>query len=387
MRRLNPAWGALAIVLLLAAIAAAQGTARLVGQILDLNGKPYPDVIVEIKNPDNNQTWTTKTDKDGRFAQLGLLGGIYNINFKNEKDNLNFPVKFSVSNDKENVLNLNFKEIMAQQAPTAEEAKKKEDEDAKFKNVKLHFDNGVKAMTDANALQTQIRTAPADQRSSLQQQRIADCVTALSEFQQAEQGISAKEVANHAMVLGNLGGAAECAGKYDDASAAFQKASELKPQPNYYLGYATNLANVGASLTDAKASAEKFADANGACEKAIALDPAVGAICWKNLGIVLSNKNRQKDAVGPLQKAVQADPKDAQAWFLLGSALSAGIEPKQEGEKMIYIIPPGTAEAYQKCIDAAPNGPYAGQAKDMLAGLAAMGGGEQTSLSRRKKKE
>ena len=24
---------------------------------------------------------------------------------------------------------------------------------------------------------------------------------------------------------------------------------------------------------------------------------------------------------------------------------------QQEGEKMTYIIPPGTAEAYQKCID------------------------------------
>jgi hypothetical protein len=53
---------------------------------------------------------------------------------------------------------------------------------------------------------------------------------------------------------------------------------------------------------------------------------------------------------------------------------------------MIYIIPPGTLEAYQKCIDAAPTGPYAQQAKDILAGLAAMSGGEDTSIGKKKKK-
>jgi hypothetical protein len=91
--------------------------------------------------------------------------------------------------------------------------------------------------------------------------------------------------------------------------------------------------------------------------------------------------------VAPLQKATQLDPKDAQAWFLLGGALSAQITPKQEGDKMTYQIPPGTAEAYQKCIDLAPTGPYAEQAKQMLDGLAAMGGGDVTSLSTKKAKK
>jgi hypothetical protein len=54
---------------------------------------------------------------------------------------------------------------------------------------------------------------------------------------------------------------------------------------------------------------------------------------------------------------------------------------------MTYVIPPGTTEAYQKCIDLAPSGPYAEQAKQMLDGLAAMGGGDATSLSTRKAKK
>jgi len=387
MRRLIPAWGALFVALLLPAIAAAQGTASLAGQVTGLDGKPDPDVIVTIKNPDTGQSWQVKADKDGRYQQLGLLGAVYEIAVKSEKENIDSPVgKIRVTTDQVNTLNIKLKDIFGG-GPSAEEVKKREEEENKFKNVKLHFDNGVKAMDDANALQTQIKTAPADQKSSLQEKRTADCQTAVTEFQQAEQGVGAKEVKNHAVILARLGSAAECAGKYDAAAAAFQKAAELQPQPGYYLAYATNLANVGVSLTDTTAAAAKFTDANAACEKAVSLDATIGAACWKNLGIVLSNKNRQKEAIAPLQKATQSDPKDAQTWFLLGSAYTSLIESKQQGDKMVYVIPPGTAEAYQKAIDAAPNGPYAAQAKDMLASLAAMGGGEETSLSSKKKKK
>ena len=49
MTRLRSYWMILAAAVLFPAIAAAQGTARLEGQVLDLNGKPYPDVTVEIK--------------------------------------------------------------------------------------------------------------------------------------------------------------------------------------------------------------------------------------------------------------------------------------------------------------------------------------------------
>ena len=75
MRRMIPAWIALILALSFATIAAAQGTGRVAGEILDREGKPYPDVNVEIKNPDTGQTYTTKTDKNGRFTQLALLRG------------------------------------------------------------------------------------------------------------------------------------------------------------------------------------------------------------------------------------------------------------------------------------------------------------------------
>jgi tetratricopeptide (TPR) repeat protein len=387
MRRAISVFGALLLALTFAMAAFAQDSGRVNGEILDKEGKPYPDVTVSFKNQDSGQVYTAKTDKSGKFVQLGMRGGIYTVTSTNAKDGFTFTEKMLVSLDKENDYKLNVKEVMAQAGPSAEEQKKQAEQAEKFKNMKAHFDAGVAAMAAANDLRTQIRTASADQKSALQDKRSGDCQTAITEFTQAEQGVPEKETKNHALVWGNLGAAQECSGKYSDAASSFQKASDLVPTPGYYTGLATNTANLGAASTDPKESAAKFTDANAACDKAVALDPAAGAVCWKNLGIVLSNKGRMKDAITPLQKATTADPKDAQSWFMLGNAMTATIEPKQEGDKMTYVIPPGTKEAYQKAIDLGGAGsPVATQAQAALDGLNAMSGGEDTSIGKKKKK-
>ena len=389
MRRMIPAWMALILGLSLATIARAQGTGRLTGELLDLNGKPYPDVTVEIKNPDTGQTYTTKTDKAGRFTQLGLLSGIYVVSLTNEKDpNLkNFLAgKVRVVQDQDNPVKIDLKELMAASAPSAEEAKKRAEEENKFTTMKQHFDAGMAAMNDSTTLRTKLKTAPADQQSGIKDKLNTDYQTAITELQQAEQGVLPKDTKTHAVVWSNLGQAYEFAGRYDDAAAAFTKATELQPQAPFYEHLSTSLTNAAAAQPALDKT--KLANAGAACDKAAAIDPTSAARCWKNIGIILSNKGHQTDAVAPLQKATQLDPKDAQAWFLLGGALSAEITPKQEGDKMTYQIPPGTAEAYQKAIDTAPAGsPIAEQAKQMLDGLAAMGSGEATSLSSRKGKK
>ena len=386
MRRMIRAWMALILGLSFATIAAAQGTGRIAGEVLDVNGKPYPDVDVEIKNPDTGQAYTTKTDKNGRFTQLGLLSGIYVVTLTNEKDHLNYAVKFRVVQDQENVFKLDLSEHKSELGPSAEEAKKRDEEENKFKNMKAHFDAGMAAMNDSTTLRTQLKTAPADQQSGIKDKLNTDYQTAITELQQAEQGVIAKDTKTHAIVWSNLGQAYEFAGRYAEAAAAFQKAADLQPQASYYDHLSINLANVAAAQSTVDKA--KLADAGAACDKAAAADPTIAARCWKNIGIILSNKNHQPDAVAPLQKATQLDPKDAQAWFLLGGALSAEITPKQEGDKMTYEIPPGTAEAYHKAIETAPAGsPIAEQSKQMLDGLAAMGAGDATSLSTKKSKK
>jgi type 1 fimbria pilin len=79
MRKVISILAALAFALVFATIASAQGNGRLNGEIKDKDGNPWVDLTVEIKNPDTGQTLTLKTDKSGKFVQLGLRGGIYTI--------------------------------------------------------------------------------------------------------------------------------------------------------------------------------------------------------------------------------------------------------------------------------------------------------------------
>lgn len=393
MRRLIPVWAALVLALILPAIAAAQGSTRVDGQVADIQGNPWPDVTVEIKNPDTGQTFTIKTDKTGHYSQLLPRGGIYEFVLVNDKSNLNFTEKHSVADGQASTINFNFKEIVEQQKNSNADAAKKAEEQANaFKNMKAHFDAGIAAMNDINSVKQQLASAPADQKSALQDKLKADAQTAVTEFQQAEQGTSAKDVKNHALILANLGQAYDTAGSFSDAATSYQKAIDLQPQPTYYVSLSTALAKAGVAQNDPAVTTQKVTDAGAACDKAAALDPTTAGTCWKNIGIVLNNKGDLKDAILPFQKATQANAKDAQAWYLLGSAYTGTIDTKQEGDKVVYVVPPGTADAYQHAIDADPSGPYAAQAKAALDNLAQLSGGVATqvgtdnSANRKKKK-
>jgi tetratricopeptide (TPR) repeat protein len=384
MKRWIHLWGIVALVLVCAGVAAAQGNNQIEVQVLDLQAKPLPDTTVTLKSEDTGQVHTIKTDKNGKGVQLGLKAGVYDVTATPADPKIPpYTQKLMVKEGESGTLVVNFKDIVAKYGNT-EEAKKREDEANAFKNMKQHFEAGLAAMNDANTLQTQLRTATADQKSALQEKRTSDCQTAATEYEEATKGVSAKDVNNNATVWGNLGAAYECLGRYDDAASSFQKSADAKPAATAYRGLSTNLANAAGSSTDPAIVQSKVADASAACEKAIAVDSTSAAPCWKNMGIALYNKQHQKEAVGAFQKATAADAKDAQTWFLLGSSLSAQIDSKQEGGKEIYIIPPGTAEAYQKCIDAAPTGPYAEQAKQGLDELKVLSGGVETSVGKKK---
>jgi len=372
------------LALLLVGVASPQGATRVGGQIFDATGKPYAGITVQIKNPDTGQTYPVKTDKDGRFSQLLPQGGLYSVVvIYNEAQNQSYTEQHSIKGGQDNDIVINFKDVIAQQAAgNSEENKKAEEAANAFKNLKEHYDTGMAAMTDAAQVRQQLNTAPADQKSALQDKLKADYQTAVTELQQAElgAGTSTKDAKNHALIWASLGQALDGSNRFDEAANAYQKSIDLQPNASYYASLSTALAKAGTAQNDPKVTEQKVADAGAACDKAAALDPTTTAPCWKNVGIVLSNKGDLKDAIGPFQKATQANPKDAQTWYLLGSAFTGTIDTKQEGDKLVYVVPPGTTDAYQKCIDADPNGPYAPQAKAALDNISQLSGGVQTQI-------
>lgn len=371
--------GALSIALVFCIIASAQAIGRIDGEVLDLQGAPWAGVNVEIKNDGSGQIYHVKTDAKGKFTQIGLASGTHTVTIKSDTPKVDYSMQTHVSSDETAVVKINFKEIAAKQAnnpANVEAEKKRAEEEGKFQDLKVHFKTGMDAYNDSRAVRQQLAAAPADQKPALQEKMTADCQTAETELTVAGAATTAKDVGNHATIMANLGQAQECLGKFADAAESSQKAIDLKPLGQFYSAMATQLAKAG-----------KFTEANAACDKGLTIDPTIAAPCWKNIGIVLSNSSKMKEAIEPLKKASDADPKDAQTWFLLGGAYAGTIDSKQEGDKLTYIIPPGTLEAYQKCIDVAPNGPYAPQAKSALEGLTALEGGDQTTIGKRSTKK
>jgi Flp pilus assembly protein TadD len=364
----------LLLTLTFAPKAAAQFGDTLSGQVWDFEGKPWVGLTVNLQNQ-AGQNWTVKTDKDGKFEQLHLQPGIYTIELKDGDKHI-FSTKYQLLADGGGPANINLKEIAAKQGVNVEEQRKKQEEVQKqFTGMKAHFDAGIAAMNEANGLHAQLQSTPADQRGPIQEKLTGLFQTATSEFQQAQLAAGEKNP-NLPTIVANLGAAYEASGQYDKAVETFQKAVELKPtQANYLSALGTNLARTG-----------KMDEAGAACDKAAALDPPNAGVCWRNVGIVLRNANKMKEATAPLQKATQIDPKNPDGWYLLATSLLASIETKQQGDKLIYNVPPGTAEAYQKCVDLAPNGPHAQECKDGLASLEALGQGVETKVSTRKKK-
>ncbi len=389
MRRLTPVWLVLFAALLFPAIAAAQN-ASIHGQVLDKDGQPWVGVSVQIKS-ENGQTFNLKTNKEGKFSQIGLTAGVYTFTLSDPTAGLSsFTEQHQIQGEQDNEVDFDFKKIIAQNAAAhPEEEEKQKQAQNNFKVMKSHVDDGIAQFAAINALQAQIHTAPPDQKSALQDKVKQDARAAATDFQQAATMVGEKDTKNHAVILANLGQAYSLAGQYQQAIDAYQKSVALTPEAPTYMNLSLAQVNVAGQSTDPATATTDVANAGASCDKVASLDPTSTTKCWKNIAIVLTNKGDFKDAVAPLQKVTQLDPKDAQAWYLLGTANVGLIDSKQVGNKMTYIIPPGTSDDFQKCIDLDPTGPYAAMAKQNLDALTQMSGGQNLSEgdTRKKKKK
>jgi tetratricopeptide (TPR) repeat protein len=347
--------------------------ARVSGDMRDVNGNLSPNVTVTFTNSTTRQSYDTVTDGRGHFVRGGLPAGNYSVTFTFQRQVV-YETVLVLTAGQEATLDVNFKELKAKQEEDAEKsAKEAAEKRAKFAAMKTRFDAGNTALDAAKATRMQMDKLPADQRASLQSQLTDNTNTAITEYNAALESTDPADT-NRGLVLARLGEAYEILGKYEDAARTYQQAVTVRPDAASYNNLGNSLARTG-----------KVDDALAAYQKAISMDPTNTALYWRNFAVGLYNSNRIKESVEPLQKATAADPKNAQAWYLLGAALVYTMDYKQEGDKTIPIIQPGTIEAYQKAIELDPGGPYAAQAKAGLEALQAMGVGIQTSIGKKKK--
>jgi tetratricopeptide (TPR) repeat protein len=160
--------------------------------------------------------------------------------------------------------------------------------------------------------------------------------------------------------------------KYDDAITSFKKALEVestskKPNPEVQ-----GLAQSG--MGEAYARTGKAQEANDAFDAAAKANPAQAMFYLKNQAVIFFQVNNTAAQVAAADKAIAAsanpnDPNLAILYYLKGQGLvgNATMAPDPKNPKQqIIVLPPGCAEAYQKYLELAPNGPYAADAKGIL---------------------
>jgi tetratricopeptide (TPR) repeat protein len=383
MKNSKKSWllSACALALLLALAiprAEAQNVGTIRGQILDVGGKPWAEIGIQAVN-DQGAKVDTKTDKDGNYTFHNLKSGVYSVFVQLPAPNPPYEVKAQVQSGGEARVDLNFKDIVAKQGSQyAEQAKKQEEDKSKFEGMKAHFTAGNALLDQERKAKEDAAKAPADQRDATKAKVVDLSNQAIAELDAAQKSATEKDPNKH-IIWAKLAEAYDLGGRNEDAINAYQQAIAAKSDmPGYY----NNLGNVQARVG-------KIDEARASYTKSAELDPPNASTAWRNFGISLYNAGRLKEAVEPLKKASEIDPKSAQTWYLLGAALVGSMETKQNGDKLEFIIQPGTVEAYQKAVELDPNGgpnSYGGQAKLGLEALQQMSPGIDTKVNVRKKK-
>ena len=373
--------GVLAVAMSVPAVfAQASGTVK--GTCRDAQGNPVADAVVVWTNLDNGQKYTLKTNKKGEYFSLGLTPGKYTVyEYKNVDDvkankPMDFVKGFQVQLD-ENTLDFDQKkqqEAAARGEGLSEEQKKQlQEQQAKQQ----------KETTTVKSLQAKLDTA---------NQAIAakDYDTAITALTEANQVDATRDVLwyrlgdAYRMSAGTQTDKAERQKRYESAVDAYNKAIQLK-QEGLQNGKEKDtakanqqLAGFYINLADAYAKSQKIDDAVKSYDAAAKADPAQAGAAYFNIGAVYTNAGRVDDANAAFDKCIAADPTRAEAYYQKGVNLLG--KATLQGSKT--IAPPGTAEAFQKYLEMAPNGPNAQSAKDLLASI---GSSVETSYGTKKK--
>jgi tetratricopeptide (TPR) repeat protein len=153
--------------------------------------------------------------------------------------------------------------------------------------------------------------------------------------------------------------------EYTDAATSYKKAIDLnavakKPNPDAAATAYNQLGQAYGKMGDAKSSSEAY-------ENAAKTQPAQAGMYYYNEAATLYNASSMDAAAEAADKAITADPKRADAYYLKGQALitKAGVDPKTNKIQ----APPGCVEAYQMYLQLAPTGPHADDVKGILTGI------------------
>ena len=350
------------VTLLFSAACFAQMTI-LEGDVKGEDGKPLKDAAVKIERKDQKGSYNTKSDKKGHYIYTGLPKGSYTVTLEVGGKVVDTVTVAQTNMAESTVIDFDMKAIAARAKAGggAPATLTKEQERSMTPEQKAAYEKGLKGKEAEIAKRKELNDAFSAGKEA---QDAKNWDLAISSFEKAStvdpsQHVVWGRLADSCAALAKTKAGPDRDALLAKADAAYLKAIELKPDaPEYHINYAISLANE-----------KKIPEAQAELNKAIAIDPTQAGKCYYNLGAVLTNTGQTEAALEAFKKAIEADPNYADAYYQYGITLMGKVTYGPDGK----LIPAaGTAEAFNKYLQLAPDGPNAQSAKDMLASLGAV---------------
>jgi Flp pilus assembly protein TadD len=321
-----------------------------------LTGNPLPEAQVILINPENGKTYKTKTDKKGEFHVIGVQLGSYEVvvNAKTGECLYKKSTTFDQTGSDASILTVMIKELGEGCSQGGQGGKPVQK--GKLTKEQLEAQKAEQAKTDAtNALLAQAREA-------LAQKNWPAAETALQEVLKRE--------SDHWEIYLALGGAQYSQGKFQEAAQTYdtgiQKAEKTLPDPKNPFSEPAQVKTGISQMLNQEGNSYlrlgKTDEAVKAYTKA-AESSANPATAYYNLCSALFSMNRGHEALSACDKALAADPKKADAYFIKGSILVAAGRLDSSGKRFVTA---DAVDALKKYLELAPTGSHAAEAKQLL---------------------
>lgn len=263
--------------------------------------------------------------------------------------------------------------LPAEQKAQLEELRKHNSEAMKANEVIKHLNDDLKTVTQdikeadgARQTATQLLGASASKsdidakEAEIKATKYGEIETLMLRDTQAK--------ADASILWAQLGQAQVGLKKYDEAEASYKKTLELEAASKKPNAQIQGLANSG--LGEIYARTNKAAEAQAAYDTAAKVNPTQAGFYLKNEAVIFFQMNNGDAQAAAADKAIALDPNgpnSAILYYLKGNALVGKTTMDPKTNKL--VAPPGCLEAYQKYLELAPSGPYAGEVKGILAGF------------------
>ncbi len=300
-------------------------------------------------------------DGNGDYKGEGLAPGTYLAVVYSDDKSIDFVDNVVIVSGTDKVVNFDMtrKEYMDKMTPEERKAV----EEFKKKNADV---------TAANAKVANLNAMLGSARADIKAKNFDNAVATMTTATNAKPDESILWVVLGDAQLGQADAAkakgdATAVEKYKAAAASYQKGIDLnaaskKPSPETAGAAYNQLGQALAKGGDPKA-------ASAAYDSAAKAQPAQSGMYMFNEAATLLNAGLNDDAAVAADKAIAADPKRADAYYIKGQALISKVTVDSKTNKI--TAPPGCVEAYNKYLELAPDGPHAKDVADILTGIGA----------------